>query len=134
MQEYITARRTVISQKLEVTQEMVVQELARSAFLDPRAMFNDHGLKSISDLDEDVARALAAIDITEEFDGRGEEREQIGYTKKIKFHDKLKALELLGKHLGMFVDQVKHSGDVKITPVLNVSVSGDQPKPSSETG
>ena len=37
---------------------------------------------------------------------------QAGSSLKLKTHDKVKALELLGKHMGMFVDKVEHSGSI----------------------
>jgi hypothetical protein len=33
---------------------------------------------------------------------------------RFKFHDKLQALEKLGKHLGMFKDAVEHTGAMRI--------------------
>lgn len=33
---------------------------------------------------------------------------------ELKLHDRMKAIELLGKHLGMFTDNVKHSGQVTV--------------------
>ena len=50
-------------------------------------------IKPTSDLTEDQARAIAGI-------------EQGNFGIKIKICDKVKALELLGKHMGMFVDRV----------------------------
>ena len=43
---------------------------------------------------------------------------------KVKSHDQMKALELVGKHLGMFKDKIEHSGEVKNTaPVLNLTLT-----------
>lgn len=48
------------------------------------------------------------------FEGRGENREMIGILKKIKWPDKVKNLELLGKHISVqaFRDQIKSEHDV----------------------
>jgi phage terminase small subunit len=48
----------------------------------------------------------------EEFHGRGENRKRIGFTKKFKLADKLKALELFGKATGFYVErmEVEHKG------------------------
>ena len=40
------------------------------------------------------------------------DREKIGDTQKVKLLDKTKALELLGKHLGMFKEKVTIDGNV----------------------
>ncbi len=46
---------------------------------------------------------------------------------EIKIHDRVRALEMLGKHFGLFKDRVEHSGKVENTgPVLNLVLSGDQ--------
>lgn len=91
------------NEKLDITADMVLRELARVAFSDARRLYNDDGsLKTPNELDDDTAAALAGIDTFEEFDGRGENRRLIGHTKKIHRWDKVKSLELLGKHLGLF--------------------------------
>ena len=103
IKQYVEERINDRQKRVEITQDMVVKELAKIAFLDIRKMYNeDGGLKRIQDIDEDTAGAIVSIESTEEFDGYGENREQIGYNKKVKMSDKTKALELLGKHLGMF--------------------------------
>jgi phage terminase small subunit len=87
-------------QKMGVHAERVLQELVRIGLSDIRKIFNDDGsLKSITNLDDETAAALASVEVFEEFAGRGEDRVQIGLTKKVKVFDKVRALELLGKHL-----------------------------------
>ena len=101
------------SKRAEVSKDMVIKELARVAFVDPRKLFDEEGRpKDIRFLDPDTAAALASVDIYEEFDYNGDEKELSGYTKKYRWADKLRALELLGKHLGMFTDKVHVEGTV----------------------
>ena len=101
------------SKRTEVSKDMVIKELARIAFVDPRNLFDEEGRpKDIRFLDSDTAAALSSVDIYEEFDYNGDEKELMGYTKKYKWADKLRALEMLGKHLGMFTDKVHVEGTV----------------------
>lgn len=103
IQEYLDKRRKDRERRTEITQDMVLKELAKIAFLDIRKMYDDKGnLKYIHDIDDSTAGAITSIESIEEFAGYGENREQIGYNKKVKMSDKAKALELIGKHLGMF--------------------------------
>lgn len=109
-----------VNEKLDITVERVKLELARLAFYDPRKFFKDDGsIKSISELDDDSAMALAGLDVNELFEGRGEERDLVGYIKKVKLADKLHALEQLGRHLKMFTDKVEvTTGDVLVSKLL----------------
>ena len=95
------------SKRTEITQEMVVQELARIAFLDIRQAFDENGnLLSIPNMPEDVARAVGGMDITHI--GNGDNEDTI--LSKVKLIDKKGALELLGRHMKMFTDKMEHTG------------------------
>lgn len=83
--------------KLEVSAEAVVKELARLAFFDPGTVVRvlAGGVLEITPTDQltdDQRRAVAAVS---QSDG----------STRIRFADKLRALELLGKHLGLFVER-----------------------------
>lgn len=112
VREAIEAENDKVNQKLEINVERVKKELARLAFYDPRKFFKDDGsLIPISELDDDTAMALAGMDVNELFDGAGEERSHVGYSKKVKLVDKLDALVALGRHLKMFTDRVEVNAD-----------------------
>ena len=86
-------------ERTEVTADRVLRELAAIAFADTRRLYREDGsIKSPGELDDRTASALAGID-TEERDGEDGYR---AYTRKVKQWDKVKALELLGKHLGLY--------------------------------
>jgi phage terminase small subunit len=102
------AKRSITTQ---ITAERVLQELARVAFFDPRRLLNADGSpKPINELDDDTAAVLSGMDITEEYDGTGADRVFVGYTKKVKVSDKVAALGLAMRHLGMLNDKLQLSG------------------------
>ena len=95
-----------------VRADEVINELKKIAFLDVRGAFTEQGmLRDLSDIPDDVAHAIAGIEVNELYEGSGAEREKAGYTKKIKLSDKVRSLELLGKHLKLFTEKIEHSGD-----------------------
>jgi phage terminase small subunit len=105
---YIQKQKEKLQNKMEISQERVLKEIARIAFGDVRKLYNENGgLKNIQDLDDDTAAILTGIETTEEFEGYGQDREQIGWTKKVKMADKTKALDMLGKYFGMFKEKVE---------------------------
>lgn len=87
--------------KLEITAERVLQEIARLAFVDISQAYDAHGgLLPLHDMPEDVRRAIAAVEVAEErVDG-----EVVGEIRKVKFWDKGKGLDQLGRHLKLFTD------------------------------
>ncbi|HGA5240288.1 TPA: terminase small subunit [Salmonella enterica subsp. houtenae serovar Rough:z4,z23:-] len=62
-------------------------------------MTDDMSLKPVSEWPASWRRYLSGFDIAEMFEGRGDDREMVGILKKIKWPDKVKNLELLGKHV-----------------------------------
>lgn len=108
------------AKRTEITQDMVLRELAKIGFSDIRKIVRwgktelrvtdagddegevteaYHGLALVSadDIDDDTAAAISEIS-----DGRE--------GLKVKLHDKKGALVDIGRHLGMFKDRVEHSG------------------------
>ena len=121
IQEYISQKQKEIEKRTEVTQDRIIKELAKIGFADIRNLYNDNGgIKNIVDIDDDTAGAISSVESFEEYEGRGDDREYIGDTKKVKMLDKTKALELLGKHLGMFKDKVEIDSNKPFE--INISV------------
>ncbi len=103
----------------EITSDLVLQEIAKLAFLDPRKLFeNDGSLLRIQDLDEDTAMAIAGIEVTELFEGTGEQKHAYGLLKKVKLASKLDALDKLGKHLKLFGDAQSINVNVSIAQAI----------------
>lgn len=120
IQQAIDAGNSKVNAQLEVTVERVREELARLAFYDPRAFWNQDGTaKAVTDLDEDTARALAGFEMAELFTGSGEERATAGYVKKFKLADKGLNLERLGRHLKMFTDKVELTAGDELLKALD---------------
>ena len=91
-------------QRTEITQDRVLQELAKLAFLDIRKAFDSDGaLKGIHELDDDTAAAVAGLDVIE----MSSEDDKTCRLKKVKLSDKRAALELIGRHLGMYKDKLE---------------------------
>lgn len=101
--QYVQWRDRAIQEELQSSQRRIVQEYVRVGFCDPRRLYNDDGtMKLPKDWDDDLAAAIAGIEVFEEFEGQGENRKFVGFTKKVKFWNKVEALNSLAKHRGMF--------------------------------
>ena len=112
--DYIRERMEEREKRTEITQDRVLKELARLGFFDARKLFDEKGRPlEISELDDETAASIVGMDVMDIYEGSGEDREFIGYLKKYKLPDKLKALELIGRHLGMFKDKVEMSGTLE---------------------
>ena len=89
------------SKRTGINQDRILMELAKIALLNPEKVvdFNTATIKEDA-LPEDLA-AVASVKVKRfpTKDGEGIERE-------IKFYDKTKAIDLAGRHLGMFKDKM----------------------------
>lgn len=106
------------SKRTGVTADRVLVELARVGFADVTAMVDPINGRLKEDLTADDRAAVAAVHVR-----TGE----AGDEYDVRFWDKIKALELIGKHLGMWTDNVRVEAAVP-TIVRNadgsVSVTG----------
>jgi len=103
--------------RVHITQDRVLQELARLAFSDLRKAFKDDGsLKLPNEWDDDTAAAMAGVDTqTSSVHGGDEEAPLSLTTKKVKVFDKSAALTLAMRHLGMLNDKLEVT-----TPMVRV--------------
>ena len=101
----IEANRGKIMQKFEIDGERVIQELAALAFVNLCDFYDDSGiLKNIINLPRNVSAALSGLDVQSSVDNSG----LPAVTKKIRLHDKIRALELLGKRLKLWTEKFEY--------------------------
>lgn len=103
------------SRRTGVTADRVVRELARIAFADPLDIIDPNTGGLLKEIDREDRAAIQGY------------RQKSGdewVEREVKLADKARALELLGRHLGMFTDAVKVEGAV---PVLIDDTGGDAP-------
>lgn len=96
------------SRRTGINQDRILAELAKIALVNPARVVNfDEATIREDALPEDLA-AVASVKVKRfpTKDGEGIERE-------VKFHDKNKALDLAGRHLGMFKDRLELSGGLE---------------------
>lgn len=106
------------SKRTEITADMVLKELAKIGFcnIDDFVKINETGtpLIDFKKADRDKMAALSEVTQDTYFEGRGEEAQEVKKTK-IKLHDKVKSLQLIGNHLGMFRENA--GGDDAPAPI-----------------
>lgn len=116
----VQAGRARMSEKLEVTQDRIVAELAKLGFANMadymRTGPDGDPYLDFSALTRDQAAALTEVTVEDFKDGRGEEVRNVRRVK-FKLADKRAALVDLGKHLGLFTEKVEHSGTVTVTSI-----------------
>lgn len=101
------------AERVGITADRVLVELARMGFADTRKLFTPAGhLINPVDLEDDIAAAVQSIEVVTKVGGEEDEKgnKAIEYTHKIKLADKKGSLELLGKHMKLFADRVEHTG------------------------
>lgn len=87
------------AERVNITADRVLEELAKLAFVDLSAAYDANGnLLKPSEMPAEVKAALAGVDFAKTGD------------RIARFAAKDRALELLGKHMGLFRDKVEHSG------------------------
>lgn len=111
IQSAVAEAQAARSKRTEIDQDYVLARMVEIDQMDVLdIMADDMSLRPVSEWPRVWRQYLSGFDLAEMFEGRGDEREMVGILKKIKWPDKIKNLELLGRHLGMFRDRVEHTG------------------------
>ena len=107
------------SKRTGISADRVVRELAKVAFVDIGNVVDDTGALRQDITPEDRA-AVASIKVknSETDSGSNEERE-------VKLYDKLRALDLIGRHLGMFKDKLEIMPDTGQLESILQQLQGD---------
>lgn len=114
------------SQRTGINADRVIRELARVAFINAPEVVNTETGQVLSTASRDDTAAIASVRIKKSSGDAGESVE-----REVRFADKLKALELLGKHLGMFTDNIKMQmeGAVQIIDDIPDTSTDDKSNP-----
>ena len=118
VKEYIDKRMKDREKRTEITQDKVLMELARIGFanatdyvtVEDKGQYKVVIIKSTKDIPEDKLAAIAGI-------------KQGANGIEIKLHDKVKALEDIGRHLGMFKDKIEVTGNIN-NPYEGLTIEG----------
>ena len=109
--EAVASRMRAREKRTEITQDRVLQEYARLAFIDPAKLFDESGRPlPIQQMDEDTRRAIIGVDVATV----GNDQMGIGEVLKLRLADKRAALDSVARHLGMFNDKL----DLNVTGPL----------------
>ena len=108
------------SKRTGVNADRVVRELAKVAFVNASDVIDAGDATLKADATPEDLAAIQSVKVKTFGEG--------GLEREIKMADKLKALELLGRHLGMFEDRLKVSGQLntgKLDSILEQLHDGD---------
>jgi len=97
------------SKRTGINADRVILELAKIAFVNPTDVINIDEATIKDNTNREDTAAISSIKVRRIPTENGDVVE-----REIKVYDKIKALELLGKHLGMFTDKYKVEGAVPV--------------------
>jgi phage terminase small subunit len=104
----------------DVTIDRIVEEYVKIGFSDIRKIFDECGnLKLPSKFPEDIVGAISNLEITTVQKGQG----AVEHVAKIKLADKRSALADLGKHFGLFSEDVTTKAEVVQKPVSDLELA-----------
>lgn len=110
IQAYIKELLIKREERTQITADMVVKEWAKVAFFDIRKIFHkEGGLLNPHDLDDETATVISSIKARDVKVG-----DDIETIKEYRLNDKMKALDMLAKHLGMFEKEKEDNNDTNV--------------------
>lgn len=113
---YIDERMAEISRRTGVNQERIMRELARIGFANPALAINFETGEVREDANEDDLAAIASVKV---------KRMEVGedawtVEREVRFHDKPRSLEMMGKRFQMWTENINMNGAVPVQIVDNI--------------
>lgn len=110
-------KKTSVSKKIEeamaerskrtgISQDRVIYELAKIAFLNPEKLINTEDASIRPDASPEDLACIQSVKIETRDGNTG-----TSIKREVRLCDKMRALEMLGRHLGMFVEKLSVSAD-----------------------
>jgi phage terminase small subunit len=112
IQEMLTRFNKKRMDKLEIDADTVLRELHRIATCDILEAYDENGaLKPIREIPKEIRKAISSVKTREEFDYIEGDKIKVADVVEVKFWDKVRSLEHLGKHIKLFTDKIEVTGD-----------------------
>lgn len=116
--------------RIDITADYVLNRLVEIDQMDCLDILSDDGgIKPVSAWPKIWRQFISGFDVADIFGGQGDERKLVGLLKKIKWPDKVKNLELIGRHINVqaFSDKAKveHTGKDG-GPIMQSNVTQEQ--------
>lgn len=126
IQALIQERRLEAQKRTEITLDRVLQEMAKIAFSDLRKVLGPEAvLLDPSEWDDETAGAIASLEVVTVPAGKDAEgNPTIERVHKIKFWDKMAALDKLGKHLGLADRSAEKQTDTLAAAIREINARG----------
>lgn len=117
IQQRIDELKSERNERMNIDADYVLQRLVDIDNMDVADILEDDmSIKPLSKWPKVWRQYLSGFDLAEMFEGQGKDKELVGIMKKIKWPDKTKNLELLGKH-------------IKVNAFKEVATEDPDPKP-----
>ena len=101
VQQYIAHLQQQYAKKIEITTEAILQEFAKIGLANiQNYITNGNHTKDLTEIPPEHAACVASIKVTEVISSNNTR-----ITTEMKLHDKISALEKLGRHLGLFSEK-----------------------------
>lgn len=99
----IAAAQAERSQRTKIDADWVLKRLADEAMADIADLYDETGaLKPVADWPEIWRKGLVAgIDVVEEFETVDGKKERVGVVRKLRLSDRIKRIELIGRHVAV---------------------------------
>ncbi|MGR6115037.1 terminase small subunit [Aeribacillus composti] len=102
------------SKRTGINADRVIRELARIAFVNPGNLINFDEATVRENASEDDLAAISSVKVKIIPGEAGDIVE-----REVRMYDKNRALELLGKHLGIFTDKIELNGSVGVVQIID---------------